>query len=80
MASGADASVTNIGEYTVKAIFTVTDENYEAIGAMEATLKIESAGTFDPFDPSVPSEPTEPVEPTDPVEPTEPVEPTDPLE
>ena len=68
VASGADASVTNIGEYTVKAIFTVTDENYEAIGAMEATLKIESAGTFEPFDPSVPSEPTEPVEPTDPLE------------
>ena len=34
-------SVTDAGEYTVKAIFTVNDENYKQIGFMEALLVIE---------------------------------------
>ena len=35
-------SVTEAGEYTVKAIFTVNDENYSQIDVMEAILIIEA--------------------------------------
>ena len=39
--SGADVGVTAVGEYTVRAIFTVKNENYEQIEALEAILKIK---------------------------------------
>lgn len=42
VASGADACVTEAGKYTVKAIITVRNENYEHIEALEAILQIES--------------------------------------
>ena len=35
--------VTEAGEYTVKAIFTVHDENYEQVAPLEAILRIEKA-------------------------------------
>ena len=41
VAIGNDACVTEAGKYTVFAIITVTNENFEQIGAMEATLQIE---------------------------------------
>ena len=41
VASGNDVKVTEAGEYTVKAIFNVKNENYEPIADMEAILKIE---------------------------------------
>ena len=34
-------SVIDAGEYTVRAVFTVNDENYASIDSMEATLRIE---------------------------------------
>ena len=39
----AGASATDVGEYTVKAAFTSSDPNYEAIPEMQATLKITRA-------------------------------------
>ena len=38
---GADVGVSAVGEYVVKAIFTVKDENYEQIEPLEAILKIK---------------------------------------
>ena len=40
--SGNDVGVTEAGKYTVKAIITVNNENYEQIDALEATLQIEA--------------------------------------
>ena len=39
--SGSGASVSEAGKYTVKAVITVNNENYEPIEAFEATLQIE---------------------------------------
>ena len=39
--SGSEASVSEAGKYTVKAVITVNNENYEPIEAFEATLQIE---------------------------------------
>lgn len=41
VAIGHDVGVFEAGEYTVKAIFTVKNENYEQIDTMEAVLRIE---------------------------------------
>ena len=46
--SGKDVGVTEAGKYTVKAIITVKNENYEQIDALEATLQIEAQYEIEP--------------------------------
>ena len=46
--SGGDVGVTEVGKYTVKAIITVNNENYEQIDILEATLQIEAPYEAEP--------------------------------
>jgi hypothetical protein len=46
--SGSDVGVTEVGKYTVKAIITVNNENYEQIDILEATLQIEAPYEAEP--------------------------------